>query len=120
MPVDIQDASTGGASLVFADDAAGCRFRLREASLYEANEVRDELDHDDDQPPMFGRWLPVDIQDEDAWLIAPGEMVEELQRLEASNGELFEVTRIQKSGNSETDPFEVNLERKSDDTQTRF
>lgn len=120
MPIDIADASTGGASLVFPDEAAGCRFRLREASLYEAEEVRAELGHDDEQPPMFGRWLPVSIEDEDSWVLAPGEMVEELQRLEASNGELFEVTRIQKSGNGDTDPFEVNLERKSDDTQTRF
>lgn len=120
MPTDIDDASTGGASLIFAGDAAGCRFWLREASLYDAAEVREELGQDGEGPPEYGRWLPVEIEEEDCWLVAPGEMVEELQRLEAQAGELFEVTRIEKSGNGETDPFEVNLERKSDDAQTRF
>lgn len=120
MPTELENASTGGASLIFPDDASGCRFRLSEALLYEAEEVRDELGHDGDSPPKFGRWLRTEIEDGEAWLLAPGELVRELQRLEAKNGELFEVTRIKKSGNGETDPFEVNLERKSDDTQTRF
>lgn len=120
MPTDLQEASTGGASLVFADDAAGCRFRLREASLYEPEEVQEELGHDGDGPPEYGRWLPVEIEDEEAWMVAPGELIEELQRLEAGAGEIFEVARIEKSGSGETDPFEVNLERLSDDDQTRF
>jgi len=106
--------------LVFADDASGCRFRLRESALYDADEVRDELDHDGDDPPQYGRWLPVEIEGNDAWMVAPGELVDELQRLEPSAGEIFEVSRIEKSGNGETDPFEVNLDRLSDDDQTRF
>lgn len=120
MPTDLSDASTGGASLVFAGDASGARFRLREAVLYDAEEVRDELGHDDDDPPQYGRWLPVEIEEEDAWMVAPGELIEELQRLEAEPGEVLEITRIEKSGSAETDPFEVNVERKADADQTRF
>lgn len=120
MPTDIDDASTGGAALIFADEAAGCRFRLREASIYDAEEVRDDLGHDDDAPPKYGRWLPVEISDEDCWLVAPGELIEELQRLEAEVGVVYEITRIEKSGSGETDPFEVNLERKADVDQTRL
>lgn len=120
MPVHIADASTGGATLVFPGDAAGCRFRIRETALYDAEEVRAHLDHDDDDPPQYGRWVPVSIEGEDSWLATPGELVEELQRLEPEPGEIFEVTRIKKSGNKETDPFEVNLERLSDEAQTRF
>lgn len=120
MPTDLMDASTGGAQLIFADDAVGCRFRIRERKLYDADEVREELDHDDDGPPQYGRWIPVEIQDEDSWMVAPGELIEELQEIQPEAGELIEVTRIEKSGSGETDPFEVNLERLDDDAQTRF
>lgn len=121
MPENLHEASTGGPSLVFAGDAKGVRFRLREVALYSAEETAEELGNDPDEgPPQFGRWLPIQAEDEDAWMVAPGELVEELQRLEAEAGELFEVTRCQKSGNRETDPFEVNLERLSDDEQTRL
>lgn len=121
MPQDLHEASTGGPSLVFAGDATGVRFRLREVSLYEAAEVADEIGNDPDEgPPSFGRWLPVEVEDDDAWMVAPGEMVEELQRQEAEAGEKYEVTRCQKAGSQETDPYEVNLEELSDDAQTRL
>lgn len=117
----LHDADTGGPSLVFAGDASGVRFRLREESLYSAEEVAEELGNDPEEgPPQFGRWLPIEAESEDAWMVAPGELIEELQRLEAEAGEVFEVTRCQKSGSRETDPFEVNLERRTDDQQTRL
>lgn len=120
MPTDLSNASTGGTSLLFQDDAAGCRFRLKEAQIYDAEEVRDQLGHGPDDPPAYGRWLSVEVESSDAWLVAPGEMVDELQRLGAASGEVFEVTRIEKSGTAETAPYEVNLEKLSDDAQTRL
>lgn len=120
MAEDLMKADTGGTSLVFADDANGVRFRLREAVLYDASEVRGNLGAEADGTPQYGRWLPVEIEGDDAWLLAPGELIEELQAVEAEDGELFEVTRCEKAGNGETDPWEVNLDRISDDAQTRF
>lgn len=120
MPTDLDEATTGGASLIFPDDAEGVRFRLNEAAVYDADEVRDELGAGDDGTPAFGRWLSVEIEDEDCWLNAPGEVIEELQRIEAEPGEVLEVSRLEKSGNGETDPFEANISRKADADQTRL
>lgn len=121
MPENLHEASTGGSDLVFSDDLSGVRFRLTALELYDAEEVCDEIDNDPDEgPPQYGRWLAVEIEGEEAWVVAPGELIEELQRLEAEAGEIFEVTRAVKSGSGEADPYEVNLERKSDDAQTRF
>lgn len=131
MPTNLHEAETGGPSLVFAGDASGVRFRLREVELYDAVEVRQELHgedaieddaeaHEQGQPPAFGRWIPAEAEDEDIWMVVPGELLEELQRLEAEAGEIFEVTRIEKSGGHETDPFEVRLEKLSDEEQTRL
>lgn len=120
MTEDLHEASTGGPSLVFADDANGVRFRISEAVLYDAAEVRDNIGADADGTPQYGRWLPVEIEKDDAWLLAPGELVEELQRLEAEAGRVYEVTRAEKSGNGETDPWEFNVESRDDDAQTRF
>lgn len=120
MPIDLDDATTGGAQLIFPDDAEGVRFRLREASVYDADEVREELGQEDNGTPAYGRWLPVEIEEKDCWLNAPGEMIEELQQIEAEPGEVLEVTRLEKSGPGETDPFEANVSRKADANQTRL
>lgn len=120
MPTDLDEVTTGGASLIFPDDAEGVRFRLREASVYDADEVREQLGQDDDGTPAYGRWLPVEIEEEDCWLNAPGEVIEELQHIEAEPGEVLEITRLEKSGNKETDPFEANVTRKADADQTRL
>lgn len=120
MPENLHEASTGGSSLVFSDDLSGVRFRLTALELYSAEEVRAELDHDDDGPPAYGRWIPAEIEGDEAFVNAPGELIEELQRLEAEAGEVYEVTRAEKSGPSETDPIEVNLEQCDDDSQTRL
>lgn len=108
MPTNLDEASTGGSELVFASDLQGTVFKLAEAAVYDADEVRDELG--DEDTPAFGRWLPVEVSDGEAWLNAVGELVEELQDAEAESGDGFQVTRCQKSGSEETDPYEVNLE----------
>lgn len=131
MPTDLDDVSTGGPGLVFAGEAQGVRFRLAERGVYDAAEVRVEIHGDDaieddeeaaqaGQPPAWGRWLRAEADQDDIWMLAPGELIDELQRLDPEAGELFEVTRIEKTGPQEADPFEVNLERLSDDTQTRL
>lgn len=120
MPTELSEAKTGSSSLVFAADAQGIVFRLTEAAVYGAEEVREEIGQGDDGTPEYGRWLRAEIEEEEAWINAPGEVIQELQRLDAEAGEIFTVTRCQKAGNGETDPWEVNMERLSDDDQTRF
>jgi len=115
MPVDLSEAQTGGIDLLFADDLkSGVRFELREASVYQAEEVREEIDGD---IPKFGKWMPVTSDGSDAWVVALGELVEELQTYENPMGVTFEVTRCQKSGTKDTDPYEVNLEAVDGDKQ---
>lgn len=114
---NLHEATTGGLNLLFTDELEGTAFRLTEAALYAAEEVRDELDSD---VPEFGRWLSVETEDGEGYAVAPGELVEELQRLEAEAGEEFTITRCQKSGPKESDPYEVNAERLSDEDQNRL
>lgn len=114
MPVDLSEAQTGGVDLLFADDLSGTEFELREASVYEAEEVREEVDGD---IPKFGKWMPVVTEDGDGWIVALGELVEELQTYENPMGVTFDVTRCEKSGTKQTDPYEVNLEVKDGDLQ---
>jgi len=107
MPVDLSDAETGGIDLYFADDLSGINFQLRESAVYEAEEVREDVDGD---IPKFGKWLPVETEDSDGWAVALGELIEELQTYENPLGLTFEVTRCEKSGPKDTDPYEVNVE----------
>lgn len=115
MPTDLCEAQTGGIDLLFADDLKnGVEFELREASVYEAEEVREEVDGD---IPKFGKWIPATTENGDAWVVAVGELVEELQTYENPMGVTFKVTRCQKSGSKQTDPYEVNLEDVDGDLQ---
>lgn len=108
MPTDLSDVQTGGVDLLFADDLkSGVQFKLREASAYEAEEVREELSTD---TPEFGKWLPVEQDDSEAWVVALGELVEELQSYENPQAVTFEVTRCRKSGTKQTSPYEVVIE----------
>lgn len=114
MPVDLSEAQTGGVDLLFADDLSGTEFELREASVYQAEEVREEVDGD---IPKFGKWMPVVTNDGDGWIVALGELVEELQTYENPMGVTFNVTRCEKSGTKQTDAYEVNLEAVDGDLQ---
>jgi len=113
MPTDLKDAQTGGIDLLFADDLQGTEFQLREEAVSTAEEVRDEIGND---IPEFGKWMPVSTEDGDAWAVALGEFVEELQSYENPMGLTYEVTRCEKSGSRQTDPYEVNLEVRDGDT----
>lgn len=115
---NLHDASTGGLNLLFSDELSGTEFRLTELNLYSAEDVQEELDSD---TPEFGRWLRIETAaDGEGFASAPGELIEELQDLEAEAGEEFLVTRCQKTGNRESDPYEVVLERLSDEDQNRL
>lgn len=120
MPTDLQNASTGSQTLVFASDMSGIVFRVTDLAIWDAEEVRDELDQDGDGTPQYGRWFPCEIEGEDSFVNAPGEFIEELQRLDPEAGEVVAVTRAEKAGRGETDRWEVNCELRSDDSQTRL
>lgn len=118
MPTNLAEAETGSLSLLFPDELEGTEFRLSEAVVYDAEEVRDEIESD---TPEFGRWLPVETDgDGEGFANAPGELLEELQRLEAEAGESFVVTRCEKGGGDDTAPYEVNVERLGEDAQSRL
>lgn len=115
MPVDLSEVQTGGIDLLFADDLqSGVEFELREASVYDAEEVREEVEGD---IPKFGRWMPAKTDNGNAWIVALGELVEELQSYQNPMAVTFAVTRCQKSGSKQTDPYEVNIETVEGDTQ---
>lgn len=122
MPVKTADASTGADGFIFPDDLEGTRFHLVEDALYDASEVReslydnraieaDEEAHEQGQVPAFGRWYPVDVpgHEDDQWMIAPGELVDELKTWDDPAGARLKVTRCRKSGSRESDPYEVNV-----------
>lgn len=107
MPTSLDDYDTGGTELLFADDLEGTVLSLREAAVYEAEEVREEVGGD---VPKFGNWLPVQTADGDGWAVALGELVEEIETYENPVAIQFEITRCVKSGPKQTDSYEVNTE----------
>lgn len=114
MPTNLDDYETGGTELLFADDLEGTQFTLRDLAVYEAEEVRSEVGGD---VPKFGNWLPIETDDGEAWCVAVGELVEELKRYENPAAVTLEVTRCEKSGTGQTDPYEVNVESIDGDTR---
>jgi len=115
MPEDLKTASTGSNDLYFADDLEGTEFRLRGAAVWSAEEVREA---EGGTVPEFGRWLPATVDGRDVWLVAVGELIQELQRFDNPESTVFDITRCQKSGTAQTDPYEVNVEPVSDVKQT--
>lgn len=114
MPTDFEDYETGGVELLFADELEGTRFSIRRPGVYEAEEVREEVNGD---IPKFGDWLAVETDDGDAWAVAVSELVEEIKIYENPMAVDLEVTRCAKSGNEQTDPYEVNTEVVNGDGQ---
>lgn len=108
MPQDLTDSVSGSTELVFPDGATG-RYRLRERSVYDADEVREELGGD---VPKYGSWLPVEIPDTgaDAWLTAPSQLRAALVEDEIRTGELFEIVTMTKTGHELSDPYRVQIE----------
>lgn len=114
MPEDLSDVETGGIELYFSDELEGETFYLRSAHVYEADEVQKETKSD---VPRFGKWLPVHLADKDGqvhgtgWVVGLSELIDELQQAESDPVEFpWTVTRAEKSGEQQTDTYEVNIE----------
>jgi hypothetical protein len=107
MPQDLNESVTGSTELVFPDDANGT-YSLRERSVYDAEEVRLELETD---IPKYGSWMPVTIEEtgEEAWLTAPSELRSVLVEDEIRAAERFEIVTMQKRGMDQSDPYEVEI-----------
>jgi hypothetical protein len=113
MTTDLSESVTGSTELVFPDDANG-QYRLRERTVYDADEVRTELETD---IPKYGVWLPVEIDGDDAWLSAPSELRSTLVEDEVRAGELFEIVTMRQDGIDQSDPYKVEVQYpESDET----
>jgi hypothetical protein len=108
MPEDLTDSVSGSTELVFPDDATG-QYRLRERSVYDAEEVRLELGGD---VPQYGSWIPVEEAGTgtEAWLTAPSQLRSELVNKEVRSQELFEIVEMEKRGLDQSDPYQVTVE----------
>ena len=107
MPQDLSESVTGSTELVFPDDANGT-YSLQERSVYDAEEVRLELDTD---IPKYGSWIPVEILEtgDEGWLAAPSKLRTALVDDEIRAGERFEIVTMQKLGTEQSDPYRVEL-----------
>jgi hypothetical protein len=110
MPQELSESVSGSIELVFPDDASGMKYRLRERSVYDAEEVRNELGGD---MPKFGDWLPVTIRhsdgDEEGWLIAPSDLRRQLVEENVGPNEDFLIRAMNKAGSQQSDPYRVDL-----------
>ena len=118
MPEKLSESVSGSTELVFPDNAPGDEYRLRELAVYDAEEVRSEMDTD---IPEYGSWLPVELENGDeAWLTAPSQLRSKLVNQEASAGERFRIVSMEKEGRDPSDPYQVVLsfpERSSEGQQ---
>jgi hypothetical protein len=107
MPQDLSESVTGSTELVFPDDANGT-YSLQERSVYDAEEVRLELETD---IPKYGSWIPVEILEtgDEGWLAAPSKLRAALVDDEIRAGERFEIVTMQKLGTEQSDPYRVEL-----------
>lgn len=115
----LHDHQPGG-DLIFPGELEGTVFRLREVTLYNPDDDEKPDPPDTvDGSPKFGNWLEVDAEGKEnkQLMAAPGELIGELQRLQADEGDVFEVTRAEKSGPKQSDPYEVNLEELEEDQE---
>jgi hypothetical protein len=104
---DLSESVSGSTELVFPDDADGSTYSLRERSVYDAEEVRDELGGD---IPQYGSWLPVELEDgEEAWLTAPSQLRSVLVEDEIRTGERFQIETMEKRGLDQSDPYQVEV-----------
>jgi hypothetical protein len=106
MPQDLSESVTGSTELVFPDDATGT-YSLRERTVYDASEVRSELETD---IPQYGDWLPVELENGDeAWLTAPSKLRSILVEDEIRPGETFRIDAMQKDGIDQSSPYQVDV-----------
>jgi len=108
MPKDLADSVSGSAELIFPDDAAGRTYSLDELQVYEAEEVRNELESDD--VPQYGSWIPVTEETGmEAWLNAPSNLRSQLVEDNVTASERFNITEMRK-GAGQSDPYQVQIE----------
>ena len=119
MPEDLSDSVSGSTELVFPDDSDDQTYRLRERSVYDAEEVRSEIESD---IPQYGSWIPVELEDgEEAWLTAPSALRAELVEGDVRAGEAFHIGQMEKEGLDQSAPYEVTIsypERDEDGRQS--
>ena len=119
MPEDLSDSVSGSTELVFPDDSDDQTYRLRERSVYDAEEVRSEIESD---IPQYGSWIPVELEDgEEAWLTAPSALRAALVKGDVRAGEAFHIGRMEKEGLDQSAPYEVTVsypERDEDGRQS--
>jgi hypothetical protein len=107
---DLSESVTTTRELVFPDDAAGKKYRIPNLNVYDADEVREELDSD---IPQYGKWLPVEIAgatgDGDGFLCAPSHLRSVLVEESIQAGELFRIEKLEKTGLGESDPYKAEV-----------
>jgi len=109
MPEKLSESVSGSTELVFPDDASQRQYSLRELAVYDAGEVRSEMEMETDIP-QYGSWLPVVTGDGDeGWLTAPSELRQKLLDRDVKPGETFVIQSLEKSGHGESDPYQVKL-----------
>jgi hypothetical protein len=108
MPENLSESVSGSTELVFPDDAGGSTYSLRERSVYDAEEVRLEIEAD---IPQYGSWLPVELDDTgtEAWVSAPSQLRSALVEDEIRPGERFRIETMQKTGHDQSAPYEVRI-----------
>ena len=103
----IEDAASGASSLVFPDYSVG-DYELVENIVYDAEEVRDDLDS---EVPQYGDWVPVrNSYGDEMYLVAPSALLTELSKSGLDVGETFSITAMDKTGQDESDPYRVQVE----------
>lgn len=104
MTEDLTESVTQSTELVFPDDSSGKTYSLQERTVYDAGDVRDEMES---EIPRYGSWLPVEYNGEDAWLSAPSQLRSVLVQEDIKPGETFTIDQMQKTGTQESDPYQV-------------
>ena len=117
MPEDLSDSVSGSTELVFPDDSDDQTYRLRERSVYDAEEVRSEIESD---IPQYGSWIPVELEDgEEAWLTAPSALRAELVEGDVRAGEAFHIGRMGEEGLDRSAPYGVTVSYRERDEEGR-
>lgn len=120
MPREPNPNAGQSTELVFPDGLEGTVFRVESTLMYPAEEVREETGN---EVPEFGDWVKAQIHTgEDwnmGWIVGLSE-VEQWLANEAETNKTYELTRAEKTGVSQTDPYEVNIETVSEEDQQRF
>jgi hypothetical protein len=105
----LSESVSGSTELVFPDDTGGETYSLTELSVFDAEEVREELETD---IPQYGSWLPVTITEtgEEGYLSAPAALRKELLDASIRPAEQFRIVTMEKTGRDPSDPYRVELE----------